>query len=272
MVKENLPVISRQELGITDDYMFFSVMQDDRICTRFLQELFPELKIKNLEVQAQKQIKRSKESKAVRLDVGANDDQGRVYDLEMQSKNRFKHKRVRYYRAITDANLLETGMAYEKLPPSIIVILSPFANVNSKKRVCCFRTYCTEEKIGLDDKSLIYIITSRGTEGLVSPTIQKFLDLMNGHADTSNDFIKEVCEKMSVYNQDVQWRNDRLAYKSTLSQERYEGEKRGKEEALVENLRSLVESGMAADEAMSRLKVPREKWNEYREKIEPQNV
>ena len=56
MSKENN--LNQYELiGITDDFMFFAVMSDEQICTRLLQELLPELKIKKVTTKAQSQIK-----------------------------------------------------------------------------------------------------------------------------------------------------------------------------------------------------------------------
>lgn len=53
-----------------------------------MQELLPELNIKRVTTRAQSQIKGGREDKGIRLDIQAFDEQGRVYDIEMQlSKN-----------------------------------------------------------------------------------------------------------------------------------------------------------------------------------------
>lgn len=57
--------------------MFFTIMQDNRLCTRLLQELFPLLKIQQ------------------------------IYDIEMQMSSKFNHKRVRYYRSGSRKALLK---------------------------------------------------------------------------------------------------------------------------------------------------------------------
>ncbi|MDD6407424.1 MAG: hypothetical protein PUF82_05445 [Lactobacillus equicursoris] len=73
---------------------------------------------------------------------------------------------------------------------------------------------------------------------------------------------------MCEYSKDQNWQADRLAYIGQENHLRYEG----KEEGIVQSLRYLVEDGMAPDEAMTSLHVPRDKWDEYRKKIEPQKV
>lgn len=283
--KENLPddfiapVDDGKPLGITDDYMFYFVMQDEAICTRFLQEFLPDWQIKQVKTQMQRQYKHGRKSKAIRVDVQATDDRGRLFDIEMQRDNEFQHKRIRYYRAVIDLNSLKVSQDYDKLPPAVIIILSPFDSFAGRsEKVYFFQTVCRKEgyDIVLNDESLVFVVNSRGTVGSVSPTMQKFLDLMNGVADTSDDFIKAICDKMSYYNHDAQWRKDRMEYQVTLNHERNIGEKRGieigEERNLIQNLRYLVESGMSPDEAMVRLKVPSEKREEYRKLIEPQKV
>lgn len=84
MVKEN-NLNQYEPIGITDDFMFFAVMSDEQICTRLLQELLPELKIKKVTTKAQSQIKGGREDKAIRLDIQAFDEQGRIYDIECSS-------------------------------------------------------------------------------------------------------------------------------------------------------------------------------------------
>lgn len=73
MVKEN-NLNQYEPIGITDDFMFFAVMIDEQICTRLLQELLPELKIKKVTTKAQSQIKGGREDKAIRLDIQAFDE------------------------------------------------------------------------------------------------------------------------------------------------------------------------------------------------------
>lgn len=227
MPKEHQPDQESEVFGITDDYMFFTVVQDDSLCARLLRELLPFLKIKEVASETQKEIKNTLVSKAIRLDVQATDENQGIYDLEMQMSSKFEHKRARYYRAVIDANQIRQGKAYDTLPPAIVIVLSPFPNVDSKQKICCFRTYCPEASIGLNDQSLICLVNSKGTEGEVSPTLQKFLDLMNGQVDTSDDFIKEVYEKMCEFSKDQSWQADHLAYIGEQSHIRFEGQQEG---------------------------------------------
>ncbi|MGN1408031.1 hypothetical protein [Lactobacillus sp.] len=67
-----------------------------------------------------------------------------------------------------------------------------------------------------------------------------------------------------------------MEYQVMLNHERNigmkQGEKRGKEEALVENLRSLVNKGKTPTEAFDLLDVPEANRPKLLKLIEPQNV
>lgn len=81
---------------------------------------------------------------------------------------------------------------------------------------------------------------------------------------------------MCEFSKDQSWQADHLAYIGEQSHIRFEGQQEGiaegEERNLVQNLRYLVEGGMTPEKAMESLHVPSSKWDEYREKIEPQKV
>ena len=63
---------------------------------------------------------------SVRLDVWCEDDEGRVYDIEIQKrKEGAGARRARYYSAMMDASSLGKGMGYEALPESYVVFITP---------------------------------------------------------------------------------------------------------------------------------------------------
>ena len=74
-----------KELKFTDDFMFAKVLVNNpEICRRLL-ELLLDIKIKAVSVpESQKTIEILSESKGVRLDVYVDDEEGTVYNIEMQ--------------------------------------------------------------------------------------------------------------------------------------------------------------------------------------------
>ena len=62
---------------------------------------------------------------SVRLDVFATDGEGKRYNIEIQRADRGAGaKRARYYSSLLDANLLDAGAKYEKLPETYVIFIT----------------------------------------------------------------------------------------------------------------------------------------------------
>lgn len=80
--------INWEDLGIANDFLFGKVMQDPELCKELLQGILPDLKIDHIEYpELQKSINVDADARSVRLDVYVKDDEGVVYDIEMQIIN-----------------------------------------------------------------------------------------------------------------------------------------------------------------------------------------
>lgn len=111
-------------------------------------------------------------------------------------------------------------------------------------------------------------VNSKGVNGKVSPTMQKFLDLMNGQVDRKNALINDIAKKMDYYNHNQEWRADRLEYETTLRHERKlgvdEGRKQGLDEAkMADALSVMVKFNVSAEEALDALGVPKSDQPKY---------
>lgn len=71
----------------------------------------------------------------------------------MQRNKEFKHKRIRYYRAVIDLNSLKVNQDYDKLPPAVII--DSFAE--HKEKVYFFQAVCQREEqdIVLKDEAMV---------------------------------------------------------------------------------------------------------------------
>ena len=76
--------IDFDSIGITNDFMFGSVMSEPENCKEFLQRILG-VEIAELAItESQKSMKQGFYSKGIRLDVYAKDIDGNAYDIEMQ--------------------------------------------------------------------------------------------------------------------------------------------------------------------------------------------
>ena len=108
-----------EKLTIVDDFMFGAVMSNPKRCKPLL-ELVLGVRIRRIEYpELQKTIDQRYGSKSIRLDVYVEDDEGTVYDVEIQTTSKKNlPKRTRYYQGIIDINILEKGEDYRALKRS----------------------------------------------------------------------------------------------------------------------------------------------------------
>ena len=265
-----------ERIGITNDFMFFSVFSDEKICGRFLKELLPDLGITSVKVRGQRTIKTGPETKAVRLDVQAKDANGNLYDIEMQLSSKFLPKRARYYLAITDTATLMAGTDYSDLPHSIVIILSPFDQFQLGQKLYLFEQACvnvdeeetainfndevkqkvsTKKIFPLNDGTKVIYLNADGYKGEVSKDVQALLDLMKGEVDEGNNWITEINRKIDFFNKDKDWRADYMEYAMTLRHEF----NAGKEQATLKAIKKLVaKSHCSKQEAVKTLVDPDE--------------
>lgn len=113
-----------QEFCLMDD-TFMSKVFEDKKCTEELLRIILEkddLKIKNLKTQY---VIDNLQGHSIRLDIRAADGKGKIYDIEIQNDNNGAvPKRARYNSSIIDANELEKGEDYDKLPETYIIFIT----------------------------------------------------------------------------------------------------------------------------------------------------
>lgn len=79
-----------QQLNLEDDFLFAKVMSDKEVCRKVLEKILS-VSIREVSMPAtQKTINMLYDGKGIRLDVYLNDDEGTVYNVEME---RGKHKK-----------------------------------------------------------------------------------------------------------------------------------------------------------------------------------
>ena len=133
------------DLTIQDDFVFFKIMQNEKLSTKITQTIFGEKIGTITKLTTQKTIKNSYGSKVVRLDVLVKDDESRLYSIEMQMMNEdcivF---RLRYYQSSIDVSLLESEQGYNELPNVIIIFLCRKDPLGYNIPVYILKNYCLQ--------------------------------------------------------------------------------------------------------------------------------
>ena len=224
-----------EELTIVDNFMFTKVMSNPEICKTFL-EIVLDVKIKEISYpEDEKTITIASESKSVRLDVYVDDDQGTVYNVEMQSsmKNNLP-KRSRYYQAMIDLQLLDKGADYNELNKSYIIFICTFDLFGQGRHIYRFKNCCLEcPDLVLEDDTTKIFINTKGIQDDISDEFREMIKVFNGE-DGQSEYAKKLMHNVDEIRLNKKWRREYMQLWE-IEKERYqEGLARGHEAGLAE--------------------------------------
>ena len=130
------------------------VFQDLSACQHVLRILTGNPCLTLINVRTEYEIAKLK-SHDSRLDVLAEDSDGDLYNLELQRDQYLDHaKRVRFYNAMVDSEMLEKGKDYENLPDLTVYYISE-DDLWKEKKTC----YQLEKKLSMTDVPYIDGVT-----------------------------------------------------------------------------------------------------------------
>ena len=119
---------SLQKLNLIDDFLFDVTTVDLEAC-KIILELSLGFKIREVKwKEGQKVIHNLPGKRGIRMDFYVVDEEGQIFDVEMQKRNEGNiPKRTRFYQALLDAPLLESGeKGFDNLNATYIVVICYF--------------------------------------------------------------------------------------------------------------------------------------------------
>ena len=161
--------------------MFGILMQNPCYCKQFLETVLG-IKIKRIEYpKTQATIDLSLPAKSIRLDVYVDDDEGTVYNIEMQTTKKANiPKRVRYYHGMIDLDILEKGADYAQLKKSYVIFVCTFDLFEENRPVYTFENRCVQNtNLALKDEAITVILNTKGTMKNISPKLQALLSYID---------------------------------------------------------------------------------------------
>ncbi|MGI5172927.1 Rpn family recombination-promoting nuclease/putative transposase [Treponema sp. OMZ 840] len=195
------------ELTFTDDFMFGTIMKNPEICKGVIERLLY-IKVGKIEYPSlQKTIAPFYESKGIRLDVYAADDE-RTFDIEMQtSMPPALAKRTRYYQSLMDVDNLLAGHGYDELKESYVMFICLTDPFKQGLPVYTFRNTCSEQEgLFLDDKSYKVFYNASAYDREENTELHAFLEYLCQKRATS-DFTKNIDELVETAKLNEQFRS-----------------------------------------------------------------
>ena len=182
-----------EDLTLMDDYMFGMVMRDPKLL-RSLLEAILDMHIRRVTyIEPQRTVKDGFGTKGVRLDLYVEDENGVVYNVEVQTTRRkFLPKRMRYYQSAIDMNVLSPGVDYAKLRKSFIIFICNHDPFDRNRIVYRFENRCMEEPdLAFGDETVKVIVNTRGTLGAANDGLLEIIRYLD-NGTVSGEYSREL--------------------------------------------------------------------------------
>ena len=238
------------ELPLRNDFMFSQVMRTEEICRLFLESLLG-IEIQRIEfLDRQKDFTDSYEYHSIRLDVYLKDEQGTVFNVEIQADRRDNlPRRVRFYQSGIDRGELPKGADYANLSESYIIFICDFDCFHIGKAVGERAAFLKDTNVPYEDGSHVFFLNSRYTEANASKPILEFLDLVR-----TNDVEKlyetplgqMARERMQEVRSDKELEVSYMTYAQKMMDERRIGYEEGLRETITA-FKGILEPSVIAE-------------------------
>ena len=241
--------MAQEYFDFTNDLIFRWVMEREENCLAILRAILPELKItavKRRENEHPVNYLAFDDERGVRFDAIIEDDRERFYDVEMQVANQpGLGKRVRYYQAQIDQEMLKKGEDYDDLRESYVIFFCAFDPCGQDRRLYQFHYYeDVDRQLRLPTNSHVILINTLGTRGKITPALAAVLDVMNRRRDNQNPLAVSLVKEIDGYNRDKKRRRALMNLKMRLKDEwrlgLSEGLDQGRAEGRDETMFSLI--------------------------------
>lgn len=237
--KDHKDALSR--LSLMDDAFMAKCFEDNITCTELVISIILDRKdIRVKCVHTQHQLKNLQGRSAI-LDIYAEDEDGKVYDIEIQKeKEGATPKRARYYSSLMDANITEPGDDFEKLRESYVIFITETDVLKNGKAIYHIERYIEEVSERFNDGAHIIYVNGENRDG--SPLGLLMQDLRCSDPDRMN--YKELSERTRYFKEDKEgMKRMGSVIDELIQEEKMEGLKEGKLEAAQSTAYKLLKSG-----------------------------
>ena len=176
-------------MNLLDRFLFNETVEDPEVYRIIVEIILGENISTFTQTETEKELGISPQLKQIRLDVFGTNEEGDIFQMEMQKRNTYNlPKRSRIYQAQIDVTLLEPGCKdYNKLNDLTTILIAPFDIFGYGLYRYTFEEHCLEiPELKLGDGSRRIFINTKGNNP--EKFSQEFLDLME-YINHSTDVI-----------------------------------------------------------------------------------
>ena len=265
-----------KDLRLLDRFLFAELMEDEE-CSKEVLEIILGKDISLLsKEQTEKEIRTATWLKSIRLDVYSVDEEGNVYDTEMQQNWRDDlEKRSRYYQGLLDSSLLVPGeQSYNALNDTYIIMIMPFDLFGKGRYQYTIKAFCEEDKeIQIQDGATrIFLNTHGKNKEEIRPELIEFLN----YVEKTNELQEETfrSEKVTKIQRAVQQikSNEEIGVKymqkwEEIAEARAEGREEGREQLLINQIQKKQAKGQDITQIADELEMTEEEVQSVLDRI-----
>ena len=226
------------------------------------------------------------DSRAVRMDLLAIDDNDVIYDAEAQKENkgkRFLLRRSRLYQSAIDVNLLEPGeIDFGKMNDVYVIFIAPFDLFGKSKYMYTFRMTCDEVPgLSMEDGAVRIFLNTHGKNDIEVPAgLVEFLKYVENpdryEKNIQDSRVRKLADQIEMLKNSQEVGVKYMRLWEGLDEARREGHESGVAEGLeaerMESIKNLMETmDWPVEQAMNALKVPEAERQKYLDMIKNMN-
>lgn len=242
-----------EELDFTDDFMFGKVMADKELCRELLECLLRRPVGELKEVQPERRFCYTTDGKPIRLDVYTRDKDA-MYDAEMQNLNHRKPEdlelpqRSRFYQSMMDADYLQKGNSYRRLPEGNVLFLctfdpfglgyprytfvnrcveNPELALQDNTVKIFFNCSCKREDMQEDEKELYHFIQTGFGNNRLTEHLQRAVERARRNENWRSEYMKEL-----LHDDDMRSEGWALGHEKGLEEGIEQGRQQGIEQGI----------------------------------------
>ena len=249
MKKQNV-MKSYEKLKFSDDFMFGKVMEDPELCRKVLECLLGRHVGRLSNVQTQREFHFTPDGKPIKLDVYNKDDQGAIYDAEMQNLGHKKvrdlalSKRSRFYQASIDIDIMDKKNSYLMLPDSTIIFICTFDPFGFGSSQYTFTGYCREiAGLELYDGTLKAFFNTTYTGEDISPELRALYDYIE-QGKVKGSLTKKINDAVKRGRKNSVWRSQYMKERIILQEMKEEGRQEGRQKEKNSIIRGMLNRNM----------------------------
>ena len=247
-----------ETLTIVNNFIFLKTFSRNNYAQYFLEKLLNTKLVKLSTLQKEKLIDEYFRLRSIRLDIFAEEQNGRMFDVEMQTSNKAEDclpKRAFYQQAMMTVSTYKKGEKPITIRDSYVIFVCTFDPFDCGYAYYPFSYACTLKPSLLmnEGKQIIYLNTKGINNGL-DDEIYDLLLYMNGN-QPQKKFAKTISEEVLDIKNDSKIKEEYMILSDAIENAWYEGtrvgEQRGEQRGIQYSILSNLSEKFSVDQVNS---------------------